>query len=130
MTTTLSKSKYLAGCQCPKRLWLQSFSPELAAEQDASVAARMEVGTEIGRHAHALFPGGVFVDEEAWQHGKAVARTQALLADPAVSAIFEAAFVHAGVRIRVDMLEHQPDGRWGLPEVKSVLLNWIQVGEL
>jgi hypothetical protein len=32
MTTTLSKSKYLAGYQCPNRLWLACFSPELAAE--------------------------------------------------------------------------------------------------
>jgi len=119
MTTTLSKSKYLAGCQCPKRLWLECFSPELAAEQDASVAARMEVGTEIGRHARVLFPGGVLVDEEAWQHGKAVARTQALLADPAVPAVFEAAFVHADVRIRVDVFERLPGGAWGLREVKS-----------
>jgi len=119
MTTTLSKSKYLAGCQRPKRLWLACFSPELAAEQDASFAARLEVGTEIGRHARALFPGGVLVDEEAWQHGEAVARTQDLLVDPAVPAIFEAAFMHAGVRIRVDVLERLPGGAWGLREVKS-----------
>jgi len=119
MTTTLSKSKYLAGCQCPKRLWLGTFSPELASEPDASLTARLEVGTEIGRQARALFPGGVLVDEEAWQHGKAVARTQALLADPAVPAVFEAAFVHAGVRIRVDVLERLARGTWGLREVKS-----------
>ena len=119
MTTTLSKSKYLAGCQCPKRLWLQCFSPELAAEQDASVAARLEAGTEIGRHARALFSGGVLVDEEAWQHDEAVTRTQALLADLAVPAIFEAAFVHARVRIRVDVLERLPGGAWGVREVKS-----------
>ena len=119
MTTTLSKSKYLAGCQCPKRLWLQCFSPELAVEQDPSVAARLEVGTEIGRHARALFPGCVLVDEEAWRHGKAGARTQELLTDSAVPAIFEPAFVHAGVRIRVDVLERLSGGAWGLREVKS-----------
>jgi len=115
----LSKSKYLAGCQCPKRLWLDTFSPELASEPDASLTARLEVGTEIGRHARALFPRGVLVEEKAWQHDEAVTRTQALLADPAVPAIFEAAFVHARVRIRVDVLERLAGDGWGLREVKS-----------
>jgi len=80
--TLLSKSKYLAGCQCPRRLWLGSFAPELAAARDWAGEARLVLGAEIGRHAYALFPGGVLVDEEAWRHGEAIARTSALVADP------------------------------------------------
>ena len=52
------------------------------------------MGHEIGRHAHKLFPGGVLVAEEPWQHAQAVARTAALMADAVVPAVFEAAFVH------------------------------------
>ncbi len=117
--TTLSKSKYLAGCQCPRRLWLGCYAPELATEPDAAQAWWFDAGSVIGRHAHALFPGGVLVGEEAWRHGEAVVRTQQLLADPAVPAIFEGGFVHAGVRIRADVLERLPGGAWGLREVKS-----------
>ena len=71
--TTLSKSKYLAGCQCPRRLWLGAFASGLATEPDGAGAAWRAPGAEIGRHAHALFPGGVLVDEEAGRHGEAVA---------------------------------------------------------
>jgi hypothetical protein len=117
----LSKSKYLGGCQCPRRLWLGTFAPELASEPDGADNAWLALGTDIGRHAHALFPGGVLVDTDSWRHGDAVARTRALLGDPSVPAIFEGAFVHAGVSIRVDVLERLPGGVWGLREVKSGL---------
>jgi predicted RecB family nuclease len=116
---SLSKSKYLAGCQCPKRLWLSIFAAELGTEAGASVTALMEAGSEIGRRAQVLFPGGVLVDDAPWEHDQAVARTRGLVADPSVSAIFEAAFFHEGVRVRVDVLERLPDGTWGLREVKS-----------
>jgi hypothetical protein len=69
--------------------------------------------------AHLLFPGGVLIDEKPWEHTKALASTAALMADRSVPAIFEAAFEHAGVRIRVDVLERLPHGYWGLREVKS-----------
>ena len=114
----LNKSRFLAGCQCPRRLWLGSFAPELGARPDVGLDARLETGIEIGRHARALFPGGVLVDE-AGQHDDPVTRTRTPLADPAVPAIFEAAFVHAGVRVRVDVLERLSDGGWGVREVKS-----------
>lgn len=69
--------------------------------------------------AHALFPGGVLVAEKPWEHAKAMARTAGLMADRSVPAIFEAAFEHAGVKVRVDVLERLARGYWGMREVKS-----------
>jgi predicted RecB family nuclease len=115
----LSKSRYLAGCQCTRRLWLGCYGRELATEPDAARAWRFDAGSEIGRHARALFPGGVLVGEDAWRHGEAIVRTRQLLAAPAVPAIFEGAVAHAGVRIRADVLERLPGGAWGLREVKA-----------
>src|SRR5262245_7133640 len=112
----LTKSRYLAGAQCPRRLWLGTYAAELATASDPSRTWHLDAGAMIGRQARALFPGGVLVDSA---HDEAVARTQALLADPTVPAIFEGAFVAGGVRIRVDVLERLPDGGWGLREVKS-----------
>jgi hypothetical protein len=77
---------------------------------------REDIGLEIGRMAHSLFPGGVLVEEAPWEHAKAVTRTAALMADRSVPAIFEAAFEHSGVRIRVDILERLLRGYWGLRE--------------
>jgi len=53
------------------------------------------------------------------EHAAAVTRTAALMADRSVPAIFEAAFAHSGVRVRVDVLERLPPGYWGTREVKS-----------
>src|SRR6202034_1759271 len=66
-----------------------------------------------------LFPGGVLVSEEPWQHAEATTRTAALMNDARVPAIFEAAFECDGVRIRVDVLERVNRGTWGLREVKG-----------
>ena len=106
----------MAGLQCLRRLWLQVHEPHEYEEPPAG--SPLAVGHEIGRHAHRLFPGGVLVLEEPWQHSEAVARTAALMEDPAVPAIFEAAFTHDDIRVRVDVLERLPGG-WGLREVKS-----------
>ena len=116
---TLSKSKYMAGCQCVRRVWLACRAPELASKPDPAKQAIFDLGHEVGRCAHRLFPHGVLVSQAAWEHGEAIERTRALLADPAVPAIFEAAFEHAGVRIRADVLERLPGGRFGLREVKA-----------
>ncbi|MDA8232388.1 MAG: DUF2779 domain-containing protein [Magnetospirillum sp.] len=113
----LTKSRYLAGLQCLRRLWrLVNDPPDY---EDPPAGSPAEAGQEVGRKAHLLFPGGVLVEDEPWQHLEAMARTAALMADASVPAIFEAAFEHAGVRIRADVLERLPGGTWGLREVKS-----------
>ena len=113
----LTKSRYIAGLQCPRRLWLVVHEP--LPYEDPEPGSPMDVGEEIGRRAQLLFPGGMLVDEEPWQHAKAVVRTAVFMNDASVSAIFEAAFAYDGIRIRVDVLERLADGSWGLREVKS-----------
>ena len=106
----LTKSRYTAGLQCLRRLWLNVHEPaEWEEPESGSIEA---VGLEIGQMARLLFPGGVLVEEPPWEHAEAVARTTALMADRSVAAIFEAAFVHSGVRVRVDVLERRSRGYW------------------
>lgn len=116
---SLSKSKYLAGCQCAKRLYLSCREPELATPAGDAQQAIFDGGHEVGRRAHELFAGGMLIEEEFYQHERAVEHTRRVLDDPDVGALFEAAFVHDGVRIRVDVLERLPEGRFGLREVKA-----------
>ena len=113
----LTKSRYAAGLQCLLRLWLNVH--ESAARDEPELGSADDIGLEIGRRAHLLFPGGVAVEETPWEHAAAVTRTAALMADRSVPAIFEAAVEHAGVRVRVDILERRPRGYWGMYEVKS-----------
>jgi hypothetical protein len=113
----LTKSRYIAGLQCPRRLWLLVHEP--APYEEPAPGSPMDFGREIGLKAHLLFPGGVRIDEEPWQHAEAVAHTAALLGDARVPAIFEAAFEYDDIRIRVDVVERLAHGTWGLREVKS-----------
>jgi len=117
--TALSKTRFLAGRQCPKRLYWQVTAPELAAVRDAALEFRLAQGQEVGRLAQRAFPGGVALDAGRDQLEAALARTAALVADPAVPAIFEATFRHGGVLVRIDVLERTATGRWRLLEVKS-----------
>ncbi len=115
----LTKSTYVAGRQCERRLWLTCHAPDLATPATQTVQARFDLGSAVGSRARDLFPGGVLVSEAPWEHSQAVERTRGLLQDATVGAVFEAAFEHQGVRVRVDVLERQAEGRWGMCEVKS-----------
>jgi len=117
LATHLTKSRYIAGLQCLRRLWLRVHDPE--PYEEPAPGSPLDIGDEIGRKAHLLFPGGIEVTEEPWEHREAVARTAALMADANVPAIFEAAFEYDGIRIRVDVLERLSSDSWGLREVKS-----------
>jgi hypothetical protein len=114
----LSKSKFVAGIQCLKRLYFQVHQPELAEEADEGQEARLEQGNEVGLLAQERFPGGVFVGLEDGIDD-ALAKTAALLNDSSVPAIFEATFQHSNLLVRVDILQRRPGNRWRLIEVKS-----------
>jgi hypothetical protein len=119
----LSKSKFLAGLQCPKRLYLEVHHPELATEPDEQTQAILDMGTLVGELARQRFPGGVLVEADHRHAKDALRRTAELLADPSVPAIFEGAIEYEDVLVRVDILERiaGPDGAsaWRLIEVKS-----------
>src|SRR5580765_3058296 len=120
----LSKSKFLSGLQCHKRLYLEVHQPSLATKPDAATQAMFDMGTEVGELARSRFSGGVLVTAGYRQTEAALAQTAELIRDLTVPAIFEAAFMHGGVLIRADVLERvqavegQPSG-WRLIEVKS-----------
>lgn len=120
----LSKSKFLSGLQCHKRLYLEIHQPALATPPDASTRAILDMGTEIGVLAQQRFPGGVLVKAGFRQREAAVAETAGLLQDSTIPAIFEGAFEHDGVLVRIDILERVQTGlgessSWRLIEVKS-----------
>jgi hypothetical protein len=120
----LSKSKFLSGLQCHKRLYLEIHQPTLATPPDASMQAILDMGTEIGILAQRRFRGGVLVKSGFREREAAIAETAALLQDCLTPAIFEGAFEYDGVLVRVDILERVRNdagesSSWRLIEVKS-----------
>jgi len=112
MSAMLSKSKIMAGLQCPKRLWLQVHHQDLAAP---SSSPGIRQGNEVDAVARQLFPGGVLIDgyslDESLVHtAQAIAQSQPHIYQATVSA--------ERVLIKADILSRTPDG-WVLTEVKA-----------
>ena len=107
----LSKTRYISGCQCHLKLWYDCHETEFETEIDPVTQAIFDTGHAIGRLARTRYPGGVLVEADHLHAEQAVAETRALLADESVPAIFEAAFEHRGVLVRVDILERNPGGQ-------------------
>jgi hypothetical protein len=117
MFPIISKSTYLAGLQCPKRLWIRYNDPGLMPEVDDHTQALFDQGREVGSLAKELFPGGIEVAGPHTDFPALVEKTKELL--PLGRPLFEAAFLHESAFVRVDILVPMPEGTWDLVEVKS-----------
>jgi hypothetical protein len=115
--STLSKSRFVAGWQCHKLLWLKTWEPE-AEELKISPAIKdiIDQGNQVGRLARARFPGGELV-ELAHDNPERFAHTRKLMAQGA-PAVFEAWLQAGHTYAAVDVLLRENDG-WVLIEVKS-----------
>ena len=114
----LSKSTFMYGCQCPKRLWLHKYKPQLKDELDEEQQAIFQRGTDVGKLAEGLFPGGVDArPKDTFSYQQSVADTAKYIA-AGKKVIYEAAFQYEGLLCAVDILV-QRGGRWYAYEVKS-----------
>ena len=116
MKPTISKSKYLAGLQCPKLLWHHYNAPDAFPPIDATKQAIFDIGHRIGDLAKDLYPDG---EEVPWNPDLAqtTAKTQKLLLKR--KPIFEASFEVDGCYCRADIMVPREGDAWDLYEVKS-----------
>jgi hypothetical protein len=114
----LSKSTFMYGCQCPKRLYLHKFEPGLKNPEDEMQQSIFAAGTNVGVLAHELFPGGVNAEPPTpYEYHLSVAKTEELI-KAGVEIIYEAAFNFEGILCALDLLVKQ-DGQWHAFEVKG-----------
>lgn len=113
----LSKSRFMAGSQCHKQLWLkvhEKDAPELVVSE--ALRDLFFQGSLVGDLARKRFPDGKLVDLPHNDLGRE-ALTRRLMSDGA-TAIFEATFVADRTYVAIDVLLREGDG-WCLIEVKS-----------
>ena len=114
----LSKSTFMYGCQCPKRLWLHKFMPEVRDEEDEGQATIFQAGTNVGVLAQQLFPGGVDASPvDTYSYQQSVADTARYISE-GHHIIYEAAFQYKGIMCAVDILVKMKNN-WYAYEVKS-----------
>lgn len=118
----LSKSRYVSGLQCHKRLWLESNRPKEKAPTPPDRQRIFDEGHAVGELARTCFPGGRLIQADHLHSQDALKETQDLLLS-GVDTIFEAAFIFDGVFAQLDVLVRVPGEKdlWDFHEVKSTL---------
>ncbi len=118
MRHILSKSTFLYGAQCQKRLFFHKFRRELIPEISDEQQAIFDTGTSVGELARELFPGGIDASPPTpFEYQKSVKFTSQLISS-GERILYEAAFQHEGVLAAIDMLVKR-NGKWKAYEVKS-----------
>src|SRR5213593_1400000 len=79
----LSKSRFVAGLQCHKRLYYECYEPDRRDPLDLTTKALFETGARVGIVAQGLFAGGVRIPQDVPHHDDAVRCTEAALSQPA-----------------------------------------------
>ena len=112
--TSLSKSKYCRGFQCPKMLWMDFYMPEKAVKKASeSVLAN---GSAVGDVAMGYF--GDFSEVPFSLNKQEMCDTTEKLLAENTSVIAEASFLYDNCFCSVDLLRKAEDG-YELIEVKS-----------
>ena len=115
MPQLLSKSKYLAGLQCLKLLWIQFHEPGRIPETDTVTQYLFDQGRLVGELAKRLFPEGIDISTEDFMGN--IARTKELLAER--KPLFEAGILAGKIYSRIDILNPINEDEWDIIEVKS-----------
>ena len=115
MSNHLTKSKYLSGLQCYKRLWYEKNHPERKASTSISQQRRFDQSKEVGILARDHFPEGVLINAIAPPNS--VEQTEEAMTE-GNSCIFEASFVFNDVLVRCDILQKDSNA-WRIIEVKA-----------
>lgn len=118
MTISLSKSRFLSGSQCEKRLYYDIFRKELKPPVSEAQQQLFSTGHQVGRLAQNRFASGIDVSPaDIKDFGGWLSNTQKAL-ENGVQTIYEAAFAENGMFVALDIL-HNNNGERLAIEVKS-----------
>ncbi|EKQ67412.1 protein of unknown function DUF2779,protein of unknown function DUF83 [Leptolyngbyaceae cyanobacterium JSC-12] len=115
MAALLTKSNFMSGLQCLKKLWLEVQEPHQVTALSPSQQHIIDQGEEVGHYARQQFPNGQLI---VGNGKEALQATQDAIAAGALC-LFEAAFSFDGLFVRCDILQKISTGIWELIEVKS-----------
>lgn len=120
MERKLSKSRYLAGLQCHRYLWLLFNDPGSIPSHDEVTEFIFKQGHEVGQLAKTLFPGGFDLEPKDYTKGsieEAIEKTKEHIDDGRV--LFEPSFSYKNTFCMPDILIPISEGSWDIIEVKS-----------
>lgn len=119
----LSKSRFKLGLECPNKLYYTGKTAVFPNKKssDTFLLALANGGFQVEELARMHYPGGIFIEAEAFEYQKASDLTRDALQNENVI-IYEAAFLVDGYYVRTDVLVKQKN-RIHLIEVKAKSIN-------
>ena len=114
----ISKSKFVAGLSCEKRLFFEVNHPELKTPISASQEAKFALGHRVGALSQERFPGGVNAEPENKRDFQTWIESTGSFIASGESIVYEAAFSYHGSFCALDILLNQ-NGNLTAIEVKS-----------
>lgn len=113
----LTKSRYVAGLECAKEIWLMFNKPEELPKIDEATQNRFDEGHKVGELAKLMFPEGIEVPNHLPEENDKVSRELLKKRKP----LFEAGFIHNNGKCyaRADILLPAGKSEWDIIEVKS-----------
>lgn len=114
----LSKSSFLKGIQCEKQLYLYKHHYKWQDPISETQQAIFSRGTDVGKYARNLFPGGVDLSPaNQFAYDKSAALTKDKI-NGTDNVLYEASFIYDEMLVAVDIIVKDKD-KWKLFEVKS-----------
>lgn len=115
---TLSKSKFISGVQCPKKLWLEWYRPELKPPLDAATEKLFATGHEIGKLAWLKFPNGKDATPADYKNLSVSLGNTKIWLEQGIETIYEASFSAGNAFCMLDILHRNQGELWAI-EVKN-----------
>ena len=115
---TLSKSRFVSGVQCEKKLWYSYYRKDLQLPTDEQTQAIFDLGHQIGNLAQNRFPNGKDATPEDFSDfSPSIEKTKLWIAEK-VETIYEATFTAKNALCMLDILHRMNDEIWAI-EVKN-----------
>ena len=114
----LSKSKYLSGRQCLKKLYFEKHRPDLKPSVAPATQALFDQGHRVGELAQNLYLGGKDASPESYLDFSKSINNTSLWINSGYEVIYEATFAEDGVLAMLDIFLKR-DGFIYALEVKS-----------
>lgn len=115
---TLSKSKFVSGIQCDKKLWFDFYRKDLKLLTDDQTQAVFDLGHRIGILAQQMFPNGKDSTPKNYSNFEPSIKNTKKWISEKVETIYEATFSAKNAFCMLDILHRKDDEVWAI-EVKS-----------
>lgn len=115
---SISKSRFVSGVQCSKKIYFEYFRNDLKLPVSESIQQIFDLGHTVGTLAQKSFPDGKDATPEDFSDfSKSIEQTKQWIAEE-TETVYEATFATEKTLVMLDILHRENDEIWAI-EVKS-----------